>query len=199
MKVFITGINGAFQTDPSGQRVTKFDAPKATLMSYIIKGILGGQLPWGLVILGAMIAIVLEISGIPSLAFAVGVYLPLSSTTPILIGGIIRWAVDRWIRREKFAGRNLTEEQLVAEGDKSPGVLMASGYIAGGAIAGIVIAFVAGVPFMSGFNASIQAFAERNPLTTGEWANVLALIPFAALIVILYMTGREKILVQRKV
>ena len=193
------GINGTFQTDPSGQRVTKFDAPKATLMSYIIKGILGGQLPWGLVILGAMIAVVLEISGIPSLAFAVGVYLPLSSTTPILIGGIIRWAVDRWIRREKFAGRNLTEEQLVAEGDKSPGVLMASGYIAGGAIAGIVIAFVAGVPFMSGFNAAIQSFAERNPLTTGEWANVLALIPFAALIVILYLTGRERILIQRKV
>jgi uncharacterized oligopeptide transporter (OPT) family protein len=193
------GINGAFPTDPSGQRVTKFDAPKATLMSYIIKGILGGQLPWGLVILGAMIAIVLEISGIPSLAFAVGVYLPLSSTTPILIGGIIRWAVDRWIRREKFAGRTLTEEQLVAEGDKSPGVLMASGYIAGGAIAGIIIAFVAGVPFMAGFNASIQSFAERNPLTTGEWANVLALIPFLALITILYLTGREKILAHRKV
>ena len=193
------GINGAFPQTPDGQRVTKFDAPKATLMSYIIKGILGGELPWGLVILGAMIAIVLEISAIPSLAFAVGVYLPLSSTTPILIGGIIRWAVDRWIRREKFAGRTLTEEQLVAEGDKSPGVLMASGYIAGGAIAGIIIAFVQGVPFMAGFNAAIQKFAESNPATTGPWANVLALIPFAVLIVILYLTGREKILAHRKV
>ena len=58
-----------------------------------------------------------------------------SSTTPILIGGIIRWAVDRWIRRTKYATHNLTEDQLVAEGDKSPGVLMASGYIDGGAIA----------------------------------------------------------------
>jgi hypothetical protein len=76
---------------------------------------------------------------------------------------------------------------------------MASGYIAGGAIAGIIIAFVAGVPFMAGFNASIQSFAERNPLTTGEWANVLALIPFLALITILYLTGREKILAHRKV
>ena len=188
------GINGAFPRDPNGTRVTKFDAPKATLMSYIIKGILGGQLPWGLVILGAMIALVLELSGIPSLAFAVGVYLPLSSTTPILIGGIIRWAVDRWIRRDKFAGRSLSEEQLVAEGDKSPGVLMASGYIAGGAIAGIVIAFVAGVPFMSGFNASIEKFAQSNPMTSGPNANVLALIPFAALIIVLYLTGREKLL-----
>jgi len=70
------------------------------------------------------------VGDIPPLAFAVGVYLPLSSTSPILIGGIIRWSVDKWIAK-KHVGQNLTEEQLVAEGDKSPGVLMASGYIAG--------------------------------------------------------------------
>jgi uncharacterized oligopeptide transporter (OPT) family protein len=133
------GINGTIRQLPSGQQVDKFDAPKATLMSYIIKGILGGELPWGLVLLGVMIAVVLELSGIPSLAFAVGVYLPLSSSSPILIGGLVRWGVDRWIAK-KHAGKSLTEEQLVAEGDKSPGVLMASGYIAGGAIAGILIA-----------------------------------------------------------
>ena len=185
------GINGAFQQDTEGRRITKFDAPKATLMSYIIKGILGGQLPWGLVILGAMIAIVLELAGISSLAFAVGVYLPLSSTTPILIGGIIRWAVDRWIRRTKYAGHNLTEDQLVAEGDKSPGVLMASGYIAGGAIAGIVIAFIAGVPMMARLNEGIQRFSAGNPLYSGPYADVLSLIPFIGLIAILYLTGRE--------
>ncbi|MDQ3283337.1 MAG: oligopeptide transporter, OPT family, partial [Acidobacteriota bacterium] len=149
------GINGTYTRDPNGQRVTKFDAPKATLMSYIIKGILGGKLPWGLVLLGVMIAVVLEMSGIPSLAFAVGVYLPLSSSSPILIGGLIRWAVDRWISRTKFAGRNLSEEQLVAEGDKSPGVLMASGYIAGGAIAGIIIAILAAVPALGPVNESV--------------------------------------------
>ena len=115
-------------------------------MSYIIKGILDRELPWGLVLLGVMIAVVLELSGIPSLAFAVGVYLPLSSSSPILIGGMVRWLVDQWIAQEARAASNLTEEQLVAEGDKSPGVLMASGYIAGGAIAGIIIAFLAGVP-----------------------------------------------------
>src|SRR5690242_6344360 len=103
-------------------------------MSYIIKGILGGELPWGLVLLGVMIAVVLEMSGIPSLAFAVGVYLPLSASTPILAGGLVRGLVDRHLRK-KLAHRNLTEEELTAEGDKSPGVLLASGYIAGGAIA----------------------------------------------------------------
>src|SRR5204863_5076824 len=127
------GINGTHRRTPDGLRqVAKFDAPKATLMSYIIKGILNHQLPWGLVLLGVMIALVLEMSGIPSLAFAVGVYLPLSSSSPIFIGGMIRWLADLYVRK-KYRGKNLTEEQLVAEGDKSPGVLMASGYIAGGA------------------------------------------------------------------
>jgi putative OPT family oligopeptide transporter len=191
------GINGTIRKLANGQNVPKFDAPKATLMSYIIKGILGGKLPWGLVLLGVMIAVVLELSGIPSLAFAVGVYLPLSSSSPILVGGMVRYAVDRWIAK-KHAGKNLTEEQLVAEGDKSGGVLMASGYIAGGAIAGIIIAFLAGVPFMSKLNDAIAAWSEKNPLFDGPWADALSLIPFAILIILLYLTGREKILVHRE-
>jgi putative OPT family oligopeptide transporter len=187
------GINGTIRKLPNGTDVPKFDAPKATLMSYIIKGILGGQLPWGLVLLGAMIAITLEMSGIPSLAFAVGVYLPLSTSSPIFIGGMIRWLVDKWIAR-KHAGSNLTHDELVAEGDKSPGVLMASGYIAGGAIAGILIAFLAGVPAMAGFNDRIATFSESNPLHSGSSADILSLIPFAILVVLLYLTGREKVL-----
>jgi putative OPT family oligopeptide transporter len=191
------GINGTIRELPGGRQIDKFDAPKATLMSYIIKGILGGELPWGLVLLGVMIAIVLELSGIPSLAFAVGVYLPLSSSSPILIGGLVRWGVDRWIAK-KHAGRNMSEEQLVAEGDKSPGVLMASGYIAGGAIAGIIIAFIAGVPFMEGFNQQIGDWAAANPLLKEGVADIVALIPFSILILLLYLTGREKILAHRE-
>jgi hypothetical protein len=190
------GINGSFNRLPNGDRITKFDAPKATLMSYIIKGILGGKLPWGLVLLGAMIAIVLEMSGIPSLAFAVGVYLPLSSSSPIFIGGMVRWLVDKWIAK-KYAGANLTEEQLTAEGDKSPGVLMASGYIAGGAIAGIIIAFMAGVPSLAKFNDTIDKWSKGNRFYTGSSADLLALIPFVILIAVLYMTGREMILAHR--
>ena len=191
------GINGTIRKLPNGQAVPKFDAPKATLMSYIIKGILGGKLPWGLVLLGAMIAIVLEMSGIPSLAFAVGVYLPLSSSSPIFIGGLVRLMVDKWIAK-KHAAANLTPDQLIAEGDKSPGVLMASGYIAGGAIAGILIAFIAGVPSMASFNARIQAFGESNPMRSGPAADLLTLIPFAVLIVVLYLTGREKLLAPKR-
>ncbi|HEX2643873.1 MAG TPA: OPT/YSL family transporter, partial [Thermoanaerobaculia bacterium] len=171
------GINGIHRTRPDGTPVTKFDAPKATLMSYIIKGILNQQLPWALVLLGVMIAVVLEMSGIPSLAFAVGVYLPLSSSSPIFIGGMVRWLVDLYLRK-KHAGQNLTEEQLVAEGDKSPGVLMASGYIAGGAIAGILIAIFAVLPSLANFNERVNQFSETNPFFNGPDANLLALIPF---------------------
>jgi uncharacterized oligopeptide transporter (OPT) family protein len=187
------GINGSIRKLPNGDEVTKFDAPKATLMSYIIKGILGGKLPWGLVLLGVMIAVVLELSGIPSLAFAVGVYLPLSSSSPLLIGGLIRWAVDKWIAK-KHLGKNLSEEQLVAEGDKSPGVLLASGYIAGGAIAGIIIAFIQGVPGMEGLNARIGQLAARNPFAEGPNSDLLSMIPFVIIVLMLYLTGREKML-----
>jgi uncharacterized oligopeptide transporter (OPT) family protein len=190
------GINGTHPVRPDGTRVPKFDAPKATLMSYIIKGILNRQLPWGLVLLGVMISVVLEMSGISSLAFAVGVYLPLSSTSPIFVGGIVRWLVDRHLRR-KLAHLELTEEQLVAEGDRSPGVLMASGYIAGGAIAGIVIAFMTAVT--TGFNDRVTGFmTRRNPLFAGPTADVLALLPFAALVLLLYLAGREAILAGRR-
>jgi putative OPT family oligopeptide transporter len=188
------GINGTHRYTPDGlHQVKKFDAPKATLMSYIIKGILNHKLPWGLVLLGVMIALVLEMSGIPSLAFAVGVYLPLSSSSPIFIGGMIRLLADRYVR-SKYRGMNLTEEQLTAEGDKSPGVLMASGYIAGGAIAGILIAFMAGVPFMASFNDKLDKLAAGNPFASSAHADILSCIPFVILVGLLYLVGREIIL-----
>jgi uncharacterized oligopeptide transporter (OPT) family protein len=189
------GINGAFNKRPDGTIVHKFDAPKATLMSYIIRGILDRHLPWGLVLFGVMIAVVLELSGIPSLAFAVGVYLPLSSSSPILVGGMVRALVDR-ARRAKLAHKNLSEEQLAAEGDKSPGVLMASGYIAGGAIAGIGIAFLAGALEKS--DSALQSWAEaHNPFFAGAHADLLSVIPFAILTGLLLLVGREKLMASR--
>ena len=186
------GINGTHSLRPDGSKVTKFNAPKATLMSYIIKGILNRQLPWGLVLLGVMIAVVLEMSGIPSLAFAVGLYLPLSSSTPIFLGGAVRWLVDRYTRR-KNQGRNLTDDELTAEGDKSPGVLLASGYIAGGAIAGIIIAFMAGL--LEGPSQRIDDWSKaHNPFYASDAADLLSMIPFTLLAVVLWLTGRELIL-----
>ncbi|MFN2513373.1 MAG: OPT family oligopeptide transporter [Pyrinomonadaceae bacterium] len=189
-------INGQNRFRPNGQKVEKFDAPKATLMSYIIKGILNQELPWNLVLIGVMIAIVLEMAGLPSLAFAVGVYLPLSASSPIFIGGMVRWLVDRSSRRKHT---RMTEEELAAESDKSPGVLMASGYIAGAALAGIVFAFMAGY-FTDALEATKAFMLARNPFFdeppghVKSYADLLSLLPFVAITLLLYAVGREWIL-----
>ena len=195
------GINGTVTRRPDGSEVKKFDAPKATLVSYIIKGILSHKLPWALVLFGVMIAIVLEMSGIPSLAFAVGVYLPLATSMPVFIGGMVRWLVDSKRRKHPDCAQ-MTEEEHIAEGDKSPGVLMASGYIAGGAIAGIVIAFMAGMlselydKLDKWATASNPFYAQLTPTQISP--DLLALMPFVAMVVILYLTGRGTILSGRK-
>jgi hypothetical protein len=190
------GINGTHDTRPDGSTVTKFDAPKATLMSYIIKGILNRQLPWQLVLLGVMIAVVMELVGVPSLPFAVGVYLPLSASAPIFIGGLIRRLVDGNLHK-RLRHRNLTAQQFAAEADKSPGVLMASGYIAGGAVAGIIIAFMAGVLVDASKQVKDWA-AASNPFYGGPYADLLSLIPFLLIALVLYLTGREAILSCRR-
>lgn len=181
------GINGAFDTRPDGSKVNKFDAPKATLMAYIIQGILERKLPWELVLFGALIAAVLELSHIPSLAFAVGLYLPISSSTPILVGGLVRHWVDRKRARVQ---RHVSADELAAESDRSPGVLLASGYIAGGAIAGILIAFLAGV--FDRVDTALTSWAnEHNPLYGGPHADALSLLPFIALTLVLLRAGTK--------
>ena len=184
------GINGTHHKRPDGTEVRKYDAPKAVLVSYIIKGILDQQLPWTLVMLGVMIAVVLEMSGVQSLSFAVGVYLPLSATLPIAVGGVLRWLADRRNNRlPQYAGMN--EEELQAAGDRSEGVLLASGYIAGGALAGIVIAITAGV--MTNFDAAVTAWAENsNPFFSGPAADLLSLLPYAVIMALLLWAAREK-------
>jgi putative OPT family oligopeptide transporter len=183
------GINGTQTTRPDGSQVQKFDAPKATLMSYIIKGILHGQLPWGLVLFGVMIAVVLELCAVSSLAFAVGVYLPISASAPIFVGGAVRWLVD-YFRSREANRQTASAEELAAESDRSPGVLLASGFIGGGAIAGIIVAFLQGVLISA--DHTIEGWAKaHNPFYAGANADWLALLPFAALTMFLYLVARK--------
>ena len=189
------GINGIYEKVPgTNNTVAKFTAPKATLMSYIIKGILSRELPWGLVLLGVMITIVLELSGVPSLAFAVGVYLPISTSAPIFVGGLVRWLVDLYLRK-KPENLKLTEEQMAAETDKSPGVLLASGYIAGATLAGVIYAFLnlkeSIVTWLKGFE---DWATHSNPFFEGPSSDVLGMIPFLLLTILLYLVGREMVL-----
>ncbi len=123
------GIGGRI-THYEGVALTRYPAPKAQLFALIIDGILTRKLPWDLVLVGVFIALMLELCGVSSLPFAVGVYLPLSSSAPIFVGGLVRYVVDR------------VRGGTAAESELSAGTLLSSGYIAGGAIAGVLIAFL---------------------------------------------------------
>ena len=124
------GIGGRLTKMPSGTPIQKFNPPQPRLFATLIEGIMAQRLPWGLVILGAVLAVVMQLAGVSALAFAVGVYLPLATTLPIFVGGALRGLVDR--------ARKLTPE----ESETSPGTLMSTGLIAGGSLAGIIIALL---------------------------------------------------------
>lgn len=126
-------------------------APQATLMKTVIEGVLGGDLPWGLVLVGGVFAIVAELIGIPSLPFAVGIYLPLSTMTPIYVGGFIRHMI------EKRAGKD--EERKRRTRDK--GILLGSGFIAGEGLAMVLIAAYAYIKKAKppGFGVNLGDFA----------------------------------------
>jgi hypothetical protein len=92
----------------------------------------------------------------------------------------------------------MSSDEFAQESDKSPGVLLASGYIAGGAIAGIIIAILQGVPAFEGLNDAIEQWANaHNPFYNGPWSDALTLIPFALLTGALYLVAREKLLVAK--
>jgi putative OPT family oligopeptide transporter len=125
-----SGIGGRMTKTALGTEIKKFNPPQPRLFATLIDGIMTQKLPWGLVILGAVLAIVMQLAGVSALAFAVGVYLPLATTLPIFVGGALRGLVDRV--------RGLTPE----EAETSPGTLMSTGLIAGGSLAGILTALL---------------------------------------------------------
>ncbi len=166
------GIAGTV-SQVNGRPVTKFDAPKARLFSMIIDGILTQKLPWGLVLIGVFLALLMELVGVSSLPFAVGLYLPISASVPIMAGGVIRTLVDK--KRKTSA----------TEAEFSPGVLMSSGFIAGGAIMGVCLAGLAGAELDSSLNLS----SYIGSLAEADW---WALIPFAIMMYALYRIGTKE-------
>ena len=107
-------------------------------MATLIKGLLSQNLPWGLVLVGVFIAVTLELCGVHSLSFAVGAYLPIATTAPIFVGGLVRWWVER--------GTGVTSDS-----DLSSGTLFSSGLIAGGSLAGILYAVLYGADMLGPF------------------------------------------------
>jgi putative OPT family oligopeptide transporter len=160
-----------------------FSAPQPQLFSLITSGILGGTLEWSMVVIGVLIALALELAGVRSLPFAVGMYLPLGTSTPIFLGGLVRWVADR------VRGVSASE----AETETSPGVLLASGYIAGGALIGLVIAFFAFLP--DAFNAALNLspyLGEAYNAEDSPGPKIVALVMFLVLALILLRVGARK-------
>ena len=190
----VIGLTVKFLDKPSAEMLSqgihhaigteKYPAPQATLMATLIKGILSQNLDWQYVFAGVFLAITMELCGIKSLSFAVGAYLPLATTLPIFIGGAIRGIVEMKQAKEGKA-KSVDEDEL------GKGNLFATGLVAGGAVAGVVIAFVAGSE--SGeklLNAVSMEAGISNAISTGGYF-VLGTFFFAAMGMILYKVARK--------
>jgi len=178
------GIGGRIR-EYRGHELKRLDSPKATLMALIVDGILTHKLPWALVMIGVFLTIAIELMGVSSLPVAVGVYLPISTSAGMFAGGIVRWLVERRVR---------SDNRSLAEIESGPGVLFASGLIAGGAICGIVVAAIAGWGSRTGRAA--DWLAEALPLYhhLGWFATsaIFGLIMFSMLGFLLYRTGLRR-------
>ncbi|HXD75965.1 MAG TPA: oligopeptide transporter, OPT family [Vicinamibacterales bacterium] len=144
-------------------------APQATLMATIIKGLLSHNLPWGLVLVGVFISVALEICGIRSLPLAVGSYLPIATTAPIFVGGLVRGYVER---------RTGTSQ----ESDVSAGTLFSSGLIAGGSLCGILYAILVGTKKIGGFTAIGDSLKFLHDGVTGYVAGAILFFGLAAVL-----------------
>ncbi len=182
-------IDNAQVADPivAGHAIGSSDypAPQANLMATIIRGLLAQDLPWGLVFVGMAVAVVIELCGVKSLSFAVGLYLPLSTTMPIAIGGFLRGLMDR---KSGAAGHD--------ESEISSGMLYATGLVAGGALTGVVIAGLQGWrtgPQRSIAQDILDSVGVHGWERYGATADIIGLVMFTALCILLLRAAREKL------
>ena len=173
----IIGVTTLYMHQVFGIGSQDVPAPQATLMSTIITGLLNQDLPWGLVLIGIFITVTLELCGVHALSFAVGLYLPIATTAPIFVGGLVRAWVDRG--------------PGTAESDAGAGTLFSSGLIAGGSIAGILFAILVGtgtiVP-LAAIGAAFPFFAQDS--VVGQLASAAL---FGALAVIVARMAMRKV------
>jgi hypothetical protein len=203
---------GGIVKEHNGQKTTRYPAPKTKVMHIIIDGVLTQKLNWSLVLIGAMIAVTLELCGVSALAFAVGVYVPIQNSVPIFFGGIVRWWVDKHLMKqaEEEAGdvandpeaRARAEIEAIRKSETSPGVLLSAGYIAGGSLAGVLVTFLE-FPYLQKIKEGIdlskkmeefnggKIFTNPFVFTTGD---AVAIALFALLIGFAALVGMGKIM-----
>ena len=164
-----------------GYGSSEVPAPQATLMKMIVEGVMGGNLPWNLVFAGAFIGIVVEVLGIPVLPFAVGLYLPIHLSTPMMIGGLVRLFLEKRKNMDEKAKKDMIDN----------GVLYCSGLIAGEGLIGILLAVFAIIPMADG---SLGDFLGTIVSATPINSNIGGLVFFALLTATLFKVtiGRKK-------
>ena len=153
-------------------------APQAVLMKMIVEGVMGGNLPWNLVFTGVFIAIVVEVLGIPVLPFAIGLYLPIYLSMPMMLGGALRW----FLEKRKYASEKAKNNTVQS------GVLYSSGLIAGEGIVGILLAVLAIIP--AGVNAKGDPLYVSDKINISEMfsiGSIGGLICFAVILLTIYL------------
>jgi len=190
----VIGLTIKFLDRPTAQMVQNgvahaigtetYPAPQATLMATLIKGILSQNLDWQYVFVGMFLAFVMELCGIKSLSFAVGAYLPLSTTLPIFIGGAVKGLVEK--RKIKTETLSAEEEEL------GKGNLFATGLVAGGAVAGVIIAFISGSDAGNRFLTSVSVESSLEKILHESGYFLLGVIMFATMAWMLYKIGIKK-------
>ena len=162
-----------------GYGSSELPAPQATLMKMVVEGVMGGELPWALIFVGAFIAIVVEILQIPVLPFAVGLYLPIHLSTPIMVGGLIRLYYDK-----KKMDSEEDRKQMVENG-----VLYSSGLIAGEGLVGILLAVFAIIPMGAGTLGDFLGSCLG--INLGNWGGLFVFALLCATIV-LFINKKKK-------
>jgi OPT family oligopeptide transporter len=162
---------------------TTFSAPQGTLMATLIKGLLSFNLDWQFVMIGVFLAITVELMGVNSLSFAVGAYLPLSTTLPIFAGGCVKGAVD-W--RSKRSGAKQEDAEL------GRGSLFATGLVAGGALMGVLVAGLLVFEKPAAFLKSIDLGGKLSGVLGSGGYSLLGVIFFVALAIILFRVASKR-------
>lgn len=166
-----------------GYGSTELPAPQAMIMKTVVEGVMDGNLPWNMILSGAAIAVVIEILGIPVMPVAVGLYLPLRTTSAIMVGGLIR----HWYEKRRFAKEEDRKEAV------EKGILYTSGMIAGEGLIGILLAVFAIIPFASVRGSSLGDFLNLSAMDNGmgafllsPGAKIVALAAFALLMLTMF-------------
>lgn len=166
-----------------GYGSTELPAPQAMIMKTVVEGVMDGNLPWNMILAGAAIAVVIEILGIPVMPVAVGLYLPLRTTSAIMVGGLIR----HWYEKRRFAKEEDRKEAV------EKGILYTSGMIAGEGLIGILLAVFAIIPFANVRGSSLGDFLNLSVMDNGmgaflssPGAKIVSLIAFALLMLTMF-------------